>query len=316
MMVVFTIANTALGMKSQLVKPMVDRFRADLEAFRHHAATPKGHGALKATFSFEADLQEFFAPSFPVDTLKMLVFDRISALGKALSLVVQIENASLGLYRSVEERRSLISSFKLRPMDDAWALRYFGEKLPSGHTHREFADLVDVIASFTDDVIYFSGSLIEELLAHGQVLHNAFSRAYGEGAPKVSSPDFSGPKKSGLYPSAADYEAWERWITERGDPKEGMMKAHGQNVLNGWRRLGIILSAVWLAFVATVFSEPSAAPAMSAWMRPCDRLSDPLCLFDTASPLRVSFLASLPIIALWGLGYAAGWIRKGFSDNH
>lgn len=219
-MVAFTIANTALGMKSQLVKPMADRFRADLEELRKHLAAPQASGAPKAKFSFQADLQGFLAPSFPVDTLKTLVFDRISAYGKALSLVPLIENASIGLSRSIEERRSLIADFKKYPMDDAWALRYFGEKSPSGQTHREFADLVDVIASYTDDVIYFSGALTEELVAHGQLLHKAFAERYGKGAPKVDAPDFSGPKKSGLYPSGADYGAWEQWITQRGDPKK------------------------------------------------------------------------------------------------
>jgi hypothetical protein len=220
-MVAFTIANTALGMKAQLVRPMADRFRKDLEALRKHVSIPQLTGAPKGKFSFQADLQTFFAPSLPVDTLKTLVFDRISAFGKALSLVVQIENAIAGLSRSTEERRGLIADFKTHPMDDAWAFRYFGEKSPSGHTHREYADLVDVISSFTDDVIYFSGSLVEELVAHAQILHDAFSKRYGQGAPKVSSPDFSGPKKSGLYPSVSDYGAWEQWITERGDPKKG-----------------------------------------------------------------------------------------------
>lgn len=219
-MVAFTIANTALGMKSQLVKPMVDRFRADLERLKIHLSAPQPMGAPKAKFTFQADLQGFLAPSFPVDTLKTLVFDRISAYGKALSLVPLIENASIGLSRSIKERRVLIADFKNHPMDDAWALRYFGEKSPSGQTHREFADLTDVIASYTDDVIYFTGSLVEELVAHGQLLHKAFADHYGKGAPKVDAPDFSGPKKSGLYPSVADYGAWEQWVTERGDPKK------------------------------------------------------------------------------------------------
>lgn len=219
-MVAFTIANAALGMKSQVVKPMVDRFRTDLEGLRNHLAKRQVSGAPKPMFSFQADLQGFVAPSFPVDTLKTLVFDRISAYGKALNLVPLIENASIGLSRSIEERRSLILDFKKYPMDDTWALRYFGEKSPSGHTHREFADLIDVIASYTDDVIYFSGALSEELVAHSQRLHKVFSDRYGKGAPQVDAPDFSGPKELGLYPSMKDYGAWEQWITQRGDPKK------------------------------------------------------------------------------------------------
>ncbi|MBI3042750.1 MAG: hypothetical protein HYY78_07985 [Betaproteobacteria bacterium] len=226
MMVSFTICNTALGLKKQLVGPMHERFleaRKKFLAFREHRQAGQSQG--NAPFHFEADLQGFMAPILPIETLKLLVFDRISAYGKALNLVSLVENAGIGLANAIDQRDRLIAEFKGSALPpDAFALRYFGEKLASGHTHREYADLVDVIHSYTNDLIYFSGKLCAELATHGQAKGALFSEQFGKDAPTVSAPDFSGPKESGLFPPDSDYSSWLNWIVEKRQNAKGGAK--------------------------------------------------------------------------------------------
>ena len=140
--------------------------------------------------------------------LKTLVFDRVNAFGRPLALVAQIENASSGLAAAISKRARLNESFNDTSLEPAsLVFMYFGEKLPSGHTHREYADVVEIIHSYTNDLIFFSGLLATDLAAHGKARGAAFAKKFGKGAPAFESPDFSGPKRSGLYPPDSDYGA-------------------------------------------------------------------------------------------------------------
>jgi hypothetical protein len=216
-MVSFTICNTGLSLKKQLVKPLYDRFvqdRAAFVAFIEQRRTGQRQG--NAPFSFTADLQGFQAPVLPTETLKQLVFDRINAFGRPLSLVSLVENAAVGLCGAIESRQRLIERFiENKPPENEWAWHYFGERLPTGHTHKEYADLVDVLYSYLNDLIFFSAQLCADLVEHGRMVRTHFEKHFGKGAPEVNEPDFSGPRSAGLFPPDSDYSSWLAWIVER-----------------------------------------------------------------------------------------------------
>ncbi len=216
-MVAFSICNTALLLKKQLVQPMFDRFSEAHTGFikyREERASGKRQGG--APYQVQLDLQEYMAPALAIETLKSLVFDKVSAFGRPLMLVAQIENASNGLAGSIAKRARVIEDFKTTPpASDVLALQYFGEMLPSGHTHREYADIVEVIHSYTNDLIFFSGLLASDLAAHGKSRGEAFFEKFGKGAPVVDAPDFTGPKKTGLYPPDSDYSALLNWVVDK-----------------------------------------------------------------------------------------------------
>jgi hypothetical protein len=116
-----------------------------------------------------------------------LIFDRINAQGRALALISLIDNAATGLRHTSAKRDSLIAMFKANPpAPDILPLIYFGEKLPSGHTHREYADIVEVVHSYTDDLIFFSADLCDELVKYGQALRAEFLKAHKRGAPELA----------------------------------------------------------------------------------------------------------------------------------
>lgn len=216
-MVSFAICNTALMLKKQLVQPMFDRFSEAHTGFikyKEERASGKRQGS--APYHFLLDMQEYMSPALATETLKSLVFDKVNAYGRPLMLVAQIENASHGLTGSIEKRARLIEDFKTTARDpEVLALQYFGEKMPTGQTHREYADIVEVIHSYTNDLIFFSGLLASDLAAHGKFSGEAFLRKFGKGAPAIELPDFSGPKQSGLYPPDSDYSALLNWVVDK-----------------------------------------------------------------------------------------------------
>jgi hypothetical protein len=98
-MVAFTIANTALGLKGQLVKPMQEKFKADLDSFNKYLDDRKvGLRQGNAPYALLADFKNFLPPAVPIDSLKKLVYEEISSAGKAfLHCPASINQASTGI---------------------------------------------------------------------------------------------------------------------------------------------------------------------------------------------------------------------------
>jgi hypothetical protein len=96
---------------------------------------------------------------------------------------------------------------------------------------------------------------------------------------------------------------------------------------NGWQRLGIVLSVLWLIIMsAECWIEQAQGPFSRGW------LTDTI-IIKTAEPIAVlkdnpfrdlvpveqvvswkRFLLTfiVPVISMWALGFSWGWVREGF----
>lgn len=216
-MVAFTIANTALGLKGQLVKPMQEKFKADLEAFERYLWERKvGLRQGNAPYALLADFKNFLPPAVPIDSLKKLVYEGTSSAGKPVGIVALVDTAAVGLSHSLGERRRVIADLQANAFEgEELARRYFGHESSRGQTHREYADLVDVISGYTDDLIYFSAKLADALNIHGNAVRSVYVEKFGNDVPKISSLDFSKVKATGLFPPDSNYTSWAQWMVER-----------------------------------------------------------------------------------------------------
>lgn len=148
-------------------------------------------------------------PVVPIETLKDLVFQKLSAVGRPLALVAVLEQSLAGTRDAVAKREALVQRFATGQIPEQFtAHSYFGLKLPSGHVSQAHADLVEGVYRYMDDIAFFSALLCTDLMEHGERLRAAFVKRYGKDAPRVSTVDFSGPKKSGLLPPDSQYNDW------------------------------------------------------------------------------------------------------------
>lgn len=219
-MVAFTIVNTTLGLKGQLVKPMRDKFKADQERFKKHRWERRvGLRQGNVPYVLQVDFKNFLSATLPVDTLKALVYERINSYGKPLGIVAQVESAAAGLSFSIDERRRVIADFQANAFQgEALAFRYFGEMAPDGQVYAEYADLIQVISDYTDDLIFFSSSLADELIKHGKAVRSKFTKKFGSEVPHINTMDFSDVKEKGLFPSEERYASWAKWVVEQAAP--------------------------------------------------------------------------------------------------
>jgi hypothetical protein len=100
--------------------------------------------------------------------------------------------------------------------------------------------------------------------------------------------------------------------------------------LNGWHRLGIVISVLWLACVgAEYWVEKSEGPFGRGWLtetivtktgEPASVLKDnqfrDLVPVDQFANLnRIVLVSLVPIGALWIFGFLWSWVRVGFKGD-
>jgi hypothetical protein len=209
-MTCFSICNAALMLKHQHVKPMHDEFekqKVELNNFKKKFflnGTP-----ITQEYRFTADMRTFPALVVPLDTLKTLVFERISVYGRPLALVSVLEQSLVGLKRAIDHRDCLIQRFQSGTTPkELLAHHYFGLQQSNGDTNQEYPDTVVAIFSYVDDVAYFSSLLCSDLVKHGEQVRAMLAKSSDKSVPHVSKADFSGPKSKGLLPSEENYTDW------------------------------------------------------------------------------------------------------------
>lgn len=211
-MVAFSACNAALATKKQHTEPLRKKFNEAKEALlKFQAERASGQRQGNAEYHVELDLKVFPAPVVPIETLKDLVFQRLSAVGRPLALVSVLEQSLAGARDAVAKREALVQRFATGQIPEQLTAHfYFGLKLPNGHVSQEHADLVEGVYSYVDDIAFFSALLCSDLMEHGERLRAAYVKRYGNDAPQVSKVDFAGPKGSGLIPPDSQYSDWLR----------------------------------------------------------------------------------------------------------
>lgn len=209
-MAAFTTCNTSLALKKQHVQPLQTQFitgKKNLEQFKAQRASAQIQGS--ATYHFISDFRTFPAPVVPIDSLKDLLFNKISVGGRPLSLVCAIEGATLGLKEAIGARHALIERIKSGNIpEDKIISYYFGFPLPNGDTNQEYPDLVYAIHSYCDDLAFFSHLLCCDLASHAKDLYAKLTKRQQKVAPKPTEADFTAARDSGLLPPDAQYKDW------------------------------------------------------------------------------------------------------------
>ena len=85
---------------------------------------------------------------------------------------------------------------------------YFGKRDKHGRIDFRYPASVEAIYKQTDDCIFFTKFLTDDLVAHGEHQRKAFKEARFGVAPNINKPDFVTPKADGLFPPAHQYAEW------------------------------------------------------------------------------------------------------------
>lgn len=210
-----TICNAALALKKQHVTPMSAEYaKQKQDALAAMDVAARGEGP--SFYHLTADLKLFPVPETPIDSIKSILFNNISVHGRALALLVVLDQSIAGLKDAFLLRKDLAAQLHAIDKDDlAFYELYLGLKTTAGHTNELYPDTVGAIVSYTDDIAFFAALLTDDLIKHGQKIHQKLKTAFKTSSPKVSTVDFTRPRALGLIPPESQYTDWLQGFTEQ-----------------------------------------------------------------------------------------------------
>lgn len=214
----FMVCNAAISLKKQQTKSMCDIYfkkKAELEEFLQKR---KAGETSTAIFEFQADLRSLPFPAVPIDALRSLVYEKLSVSGRPLALVATLGGALSSLAETIANRNGLIAGFKQMPpqaREAAMPALYFGRPYGEGHVSTEYLDTMTGLQNLTDDVIFFSHLLCEDLATHGNKVLGKFKSQFKGVIEQINAIELSPEKTAGLIPPAEQYSEWLSGFRER-----------------------------------------------------------------------------------------------------
>lgn len=210
------IANSCIAMKKQHIKRLHESYHRDKKQVLEILSTPSINGQ-RREFNYKPDLEYLPVLELPTEHLQRIVADEISVVARPLLLPSIIRQVVRSQADSVASRNGMLEEFKKANLGHhEFAALYFGLPTPRGVDNIYGANL-DALHTYTDDCIYFSVRLTNDLVEHGRGLRTNFEKRYKEKAPRVTTADFSTIEK-GLIPPESNYADWEKMASSPAAP--------------------------------------------------------------------------------------------------
>lgn len=204
-------ASLAMALKKQHVKALKDSYDDDLKRFEEYKEKIYRRQLPPNTpFEMSPNMLYLQGISPPIATIQDIVLSRLSAAGRTISAVTALADSVENLNTALSKRNELLNAFKNKQLPEGASFHhmYFGLPYGTRQTNQEYGGAVAAIYLYTDDIIFFSIKLCEDLRDHGELLKKRYRSRLRGSPPRVSTVDFETPRKNGLVPKDEDYEAW------------------------------------------------------------------------------------------------------------
>lgn len=199
------VFNSLLQMKKQHIKSLKENFENQkAKCLDHKKKIDLLQINIEEKIDILFDLQNLSLPHLPVDILQKQVFEKLSLVGRPLSLTTTLIQTIDTLSITFEKRNQLIESYKANK--NLTVALYFGLPTP-GQVNEEYPSTINNISILTDDGIFFSQLLCKDLIEHGNETAERFKKLYKKEAPIVSKFDMEDINLS-LIPEDDKYPDW------------------------------------------------------------------------------------------------------------
>jgi hypothetical protein len=196
----FSITNRALALKRQQIRPMKQRHDEAVAAYHAH------QGPLELSL----DLQTISQLKFPDTPLEKIVFEKCAVGVKALAAVTSLSGAIDDLRNSIDFRNDLISEFreKRAAMTELDRIQLYVGAPRAGEVDARFVTNIRALSHQTDDCIFFSSLLADELMHYGNKLRSRNRLKFRLGMPRLLPVDWKIAREASLIPDEAEYANW------------------------------------------------------------------------------------------------------------
>jgi hypothetical protein len=203
------VCNRTLAFKKQIAKPLHDEYVNARQRYMTVALRNKVMG-VKPDYNIHADFRAHEPPKVPMTMVERFVLGKVSIRGRALAAAMELMGAVDDLEKSIELRNELIAETQKAgsPQPRTLVEKYFGLRTAEGIVDNRYRSNVEAIIQKTDDCIFFSHLLADDLLAFGSALRKQHARRLRTGLPQLTTIDWSHVIGTGLIPSKDTYKDW------------------------------------------------------------------------------------------------------------
>ncbi len=213
-----SVCNIAMALKRQQVTVVKRDFDEAKASYVEHMRLRKiGQIQGNTPYRFTLALMTLPPPKFAIDSMRSLVLDRISVVGRPLHLAVELAEFAGRLVGAMDARNQLIEAIKKNGgiNTDEGARRLFGLPFGDGQHDLTFEQTLAAIVTITDDMIFFSYTLCKDLQKHGHWLVGAYRKRVGGRFPHITDIDFSERIADGTIPPAEQFADYMTKFVER-----------------------------------------------------------------------------------------------------
>ena len=190
----FMITNVFIGFKKQHVLGLRTRYEEGRQAYQT-ALT-----AHAESHTVQVELRAISAPRVPKEILERLAFEKISLMGRGLAAAVALVEAIDSLSKSITSRNELINELKTAPLPGPQQVaKYFGLPSPqNGVVDERHRNSIESVSACTDDCIFFSHLLVQDLAKYGKRLRRRARWKYISRLPRLSMAGTTLPQDSAM----------------------------------------------------------------------------------------------------------------------
>jgi hypothetical protein len=215
-MLVYTITDSMIGFKHQIIKPMVDQYMTERQRVIDEASAarnrPRGAYDGQVVIFADMQLQAFSAPWTPLKELQEIVFKQISPPLRPTWLLGTLSATIATLERLANERNTLLHEFReASGTEKDMVPVFFGLHTSKGADQR-YLHTVEAMKAIIDDAIWFSNTIGDDLLRYTTALRKTLPPAVRAFAPVLVSADFS--RRADMMPDATKYGDYDRMRQE------------------------------------------------------------------------------------------------------
>jgi hypothetical protein len=202
----FGIANAYLGLKKQHVRDLVLEYQKQVKDHEAFVAAWQAKSIPPSeSFHYEANFHIIYPVHTSIDTLQNILFEKLSASGHPIALVMALKQSIDNINSSLEARNAFIKECQSGARSDhEIACAYFGVMDQNRRVDGRYPSSLTGILGSTDECIFFSVQLCAALEKHAQELRDLL----GKKTPKIVKIDFSKSKDADLFPADDDFKDW------------------------------------------------------------------------------------------------------------
>lgn len=204
--IAYGITDHFLSMKEQIVKPLVDEFAIMREQFMQADAKPKPPGV--SVIVFKVPLEAFRFNLSPYKELQDIVLKELSAPIRPSMMVAILSRTLATIDKLADDRNARVKEFQevQKAGKEMNPYAYYGVPFPSGGADMRYANSLQHISDYTDDVIKFSHMIGDDLRAYALALRLTLPTSIQARAPRITTMSFNKPE---LMPNSVKYKAYD-----------------------------------------------------------------------------------------------------------